>query len=86
MQRERAASNYRHIIFEEENNSRYKCHVIPRRHHFFIIQQQQHAAIEGHHYVFTTAIDPYRYIMDLKNFISDNVVRVSTMFPPSSPF
>lgn len=85
MQRERAASNYRHIIFEEENNSRYKCHVIPRRHHHFI-QQQQHAAIEGHHYVFTTAIDPYRYIMDLKNFISDNVVRVSTMSPPSFPF
>lgn len=29
---------------------------------------------------------PYRYIMDLENFISDNVVRVSTMVSQSSPF
>lgn len=84
MQRERAASNYRHIIFEEENNSGYKCHVIPRRHHFSSSSTQL-LLLEGH-CVFTTAIDPYRYIMDLKNFISDNVVRVSTMSPPFFPF
>lgn len=34
----------------------------------------------------TTPAHPYRYIMDLQNFISDNVVRVSTIVSPSSPF